>query len=127
MCTNPLCIKFKLRSVYDNNETQIRSLENLNVKSDIYDPLLVPVLQFKIPNELNLIVNRRLYDLDFWDVIKALKVFKEELITREKLHSPEPNTDLFIASSLLPGIEKSKKILKSKNFLIKTINRKVAI
>lgn len=65
--------------MYDYNETQICSLENLNVTSDIYGPLLVSVLQSKIPNKLNLIINQRFYDLDFWDVIEVLKAFKEEL------------------------------------------------
>ena len=73
----------------------------------MYGPLLVPVLQSKIPNELNLIINRRFYDLDCWEVVDVLKVFKEELITKEKVLSSEPNTDLFTASSLLAGIEKS--------------------
>ena len=44
-----------LRSVCDNIEGQICSLENLDAKSDIYVPLLMPLLQSKIQNELNLI------------------------------------------------------------------------
>ena len=44
-----------LRSVCDNIEVQICSLENLDAKSDIYVPLLMPLLQSKIQNELNLI------------------------------------------------------------------------
>ena len=107
----PLCIKFKwyfgTKAVYGNIENQIRSLENLNVKSDMHGPLLIPVLQSKIPNEWNLIISGRFNDLleRYW----SFKVFREELIAREKLFLSEPNADLFTASSLLAGTEKSKK------------------
>ena len=37
-----------VKSVYNNIKTQIRSLENLDVKSDLYVPLLITVLQSKI-------------------------------------------------------------------------------
>ena len=43
------------RSVYDNIKAQICSLENLDAKSYIYVSLLMPLLQSKIQNELNLI------------------------------------------------------------------------
>ena len=46
--------------------------------------LLIFALQLKIPNELNPTISRRFNDLDCWDVIKVLKIFKEELIAREK-------------------------------------------
>ena len=106
-----LCIKFKwyfgTKAVYGNIENQIRSLENLDVKSDKYGPLLIPVLQAKIPNEWNLIISRRFNDLleRYW----SFKVFREELIAREKLFLSEPNADLFTAWSLLAGTKKSKK------------------
>ena len=105
------CIKFKwyfgTKAVYGNIENQIRTLENLNVKSDMYGPLLIPVLQSKIPNEWNLIISRRFNDLleRYW----SFKVFREELIAREKLFLSEPNADLFTAWSLLAGTKKSKK------------------
>ena len=44
-----------LRSVYDNIKAQICILENLDAKSYIYVSLLMPLLQSKIQNELNLI------------------------------------------------------------------------
>ena len=59
-----------LRSVYDNIEAQICSLENLNAKSDIYVSLLMPLLQSKIQNELNLI-SRLLIDVGCWEVIHS--------------------------------------------------------
>ena len=43
------------RSVCDNIEAQIYSLQNLDAKSDMYGPVLMPLLQSKIQNKLNLI------------------------------------------------------------------------
>nr|XP_047139172.1 uncharacterized protein LOC124815072 [Hydra vulgaris] len=48
-----------LRKSYDNLETQIRNLENLNVTSSMYGPLLIPILMQKLPEELNLIISRQ--------------------------------------------------------------------
>ena len=59
-----------LKSVYDNIEAQICSLENLGAKSDIYVPLLMSLLQLKIQNELNLI-SWLLIDVDCWEVIHS--------------------------------------------------------
>ena len=44
-----------LRKVYDEVETQIRSLENLGLDPKNYGSLLVPVLMFKLPDELKLL------------------------------------------------------------------------
>ena len=48
----------ELRDLFDTIETQIRSLENLNIDSAMYGPFLIPVLQRKVPSELNLILIR---------------------------------------------------------------------
>ena len=36
-----------LRNVYDNVETQVRSLENLDITSENYGPLLIPVFMYQ--------------------------------------------------------------------------------
>ena len=63
-----------LRSVYDNVKAQIFScknlVENLDAKSYIYVSLLMPLLQSKIQNELNLI-SWLLIDVDCWEVIHS--------------------------------------------------------
>ena len=59
-----------LRSVYVNIEAQICSLENLDAKSYIYVSLLMPLLQSKIQNELNLI-GWLVIDVDCWEVIQS--------------------------------------------------------
>ena len=58
------------RSVCDNIEAQIYSLQNLDAKSDMYGPVLMPLLQSKIQNKLNLIsISWLLVDVDCWEVI----------------------------------------------------------
>ena len=47
----------ELRYIYNTIETQIRSSENLGIESKMYGPFLIPVLQRKIPSELNLIIS----------------------------------------------------------------------
>ena len=99
----------QLRLVYDNIETQIRSLENLNIAPETYGPLLIPVLQSKLPSDLNLIISRRFNNLDCWDITEVLKVFKEELSAREKAYVSDSDVDRFTSSSLLSGNNKFKR------------------
>ena len=58
---NPL-----VRSVYDNIESQIHSLETL----DVYGPLLIPVLQSDIPSELNLQISTSFDDVTVGSLLK---------------------------------------------------------
>ena len=74
----------ELRDIYNTVETQIRSLENLGIDSKMYGPFLIPVLQRKIPSELNLIISRQFTTDECWDIALVLKAFKAELIAREK-------------------------------------------
>ena len=99
----------QLGLVHDNIETQIRSLENLNVNPETYRPLLIPILQSKVPSELNLIISRCFNNIDCWDITEVLKVFKEELSAREKSYVSDSDTDRFTSYSLLTGDEKPRK------------------
>ena len=49
------------------------------MKSDVCIPMSYSK---KNPNGLNLIISRRFDDLDCWDFIEVLKVFKKELFAR---------------------------------------------
>ena len=48
-----------LRKIYDTVETQVRSLENLDIQSEMYRPLLIQVLLSKLSSEISLIINRQ--------------------------------------------------------------------
>ena len=83
-----------LRRVYDNIETQVRSLRNLGVDSRQYGPMFIPILCSKIPNELNLFISRTV-GKGVWDIDTVLKVFQGEIEAREHLNIPEvsPESD----------------------------------
>ena len=101
----------ELRELYNTIEIQMRSLLNLGIEDKMYGPFLIPVLQRKIPNELNLIFSRYFHSRDSWDIKELLEQFKVELMAREKAvsqHSTE-NNELFTASSLLSGAHNRSK------------------
>lgn len=45
-----------LRRIYDNIESQVRSLKNIGIKPEQYGSMLIPVLNSKLPDELTLIM-----------------------------------------------------------------------
>ena len=73
-----------LRTMYDNKETQITSLEYLGIKSEMYGPMLVPIVMSKIPLEINLIISRQLDKSNCWEIHEVLSILKNELTAREK-------------------------------------------
>ena len=73
----------KLRALYDQIETNIRSLDVLGIKPEQFGSLLVPVILIKIPSELQIIISRK-FDKNTWDFNLLLKTFKEELEARER-------------------------------------------
>ena len=75
-----------LRKICDTVETQVRSLENLEIQSEMYGPLLIPVLLSKLSSELSLIINRQFDIKGCWDVRLVLKRLESEIIAREKTH-----------------------------------------
>ena len=73
----------KLRQLYDTIEVHIRGLQSLDVSSETYGMLLVPVLLSKIPEEIRLIIGRKVKD-DTWDLDTLITNLKEEIDAREK-------------------------------------------
>ena len=71
-----------LRSLYDKMESATRSLKSIGVSSDSYSAVLSPVIMSKLPQELRLLISRKLEDE--WDVIGLLEQLGEELTLREK-------------------------------------------
>ena len=72
-----------VRQLYNEMEIHIRSLKSLDVSSESYGTLLVPVILNKITEELRLLISRR-FDKDKWEVSEVLVAFKEELEARER-------------------------------------------
>ena len=94
-----------LRKICDTVETQVRSLENLEIQSEMYGPLIIPVLLPKLSSELSLIINRQFDIKDCWDVRLVLKRLESEIIAREKTHYTSKNlngnNDLLLSASAL--------------------------
>ena len=93
-------------------ECQIRSLENLDIKSADYGPLLIPVLLSKIPEDLNLIISRQFTENDSWDISLVLKALKTELVAREKtcftVNLSDKSTERHMTASSLLAATKPK-------------------
>ena len=70
--------------LFDTIDIQVRSLKNLGYEPDRYGPLLIPIITSKIPDDLNLIIRRRLDSADRWDIEIVLNVLKTEITAREK-------------------------------------------
>ena len=72
-----------IRGLYEKIETHVRSLENLVTSSESYRSLLIPVIVNKLPEELQLVISRKL-EKGKWDVEQFMKEFKTELEARER-------------------------------------------
>ena len=73
----------RVRDVYDKTEINVRSLQALRIKSEMYGSLLIPVMMEKIPEKFRLVVSRKMKS-DTWDINELLWAFKQELEAREK-------------------------------------------
>ena len=73
----------KLRELFDFIEAQIRALQALGVESTSYGSLLTPVILEKLPNEVKLIISRKL-DKEVWELSDLLQVRKDELTAGER-------------------------------------------
>lgn len=73
----------QMRAVYDNIETNIRSLKNLAIESAQYGSLLVPVMLSKLPSDFQLLISRK-FDKNLWDFDAFLEAFCGELEARER-------------------------------------------
>ena len=81
----------ELRRLYDKVEASIRSLEALGVDLTSYGALLTQVFVQKLPQELKLILARKVPAAE-WKMKKLLEVFLEELEARERTASTSPKT-----------------------------------
>ena len=73
-----------LRELYNNIDTQVRSLTSLGMDPDSYGPMLIPVVMSKLPENLKLNITRQ-FGQDLWDIKLILESFKNKLAVLEKL------------------------------------------
>ena len=75
-----------LRRHFDSIESHIRSFNSLGVKVESYSSLLSSVLLNKLPEEIQLLISRKVPEKD-WGLTSLLEVFEEELQARERVTS----------------------------------------
>ena len=73
-----------LRQLYNNIDTQVRSLTSLGMDPDRYGPMMITVVMSKLPENLKLNITRQ-FGQDLWDIKLILESFKNELAVLEKL------------------------------------------
>ena len=74
----------ELRKLYDEIETQVRSLNSLGLDEKNYGAMLVPVVMSKLPQQVKLIITRQ-FGKTSWDIKLILNALKIELEAREKV------------------------------------------
>ena len=68
----------QLRTIYDKIEINVRGLQSLRIKPDLYGCLLVLVIMSKVPEDIRLIISRQ-FSFEKWTFEVLLKCFKQEL------------------------------------------------
>ena len=82
-----------LRSLCDQVEAQVRSLNAFGLDAKNYGPMLIPVFLCKIPEELNLIISRK-FGKEVSDISIILDTFKLEVEAREKIQFSSSNENV---------------------------------
>ena len=75
-----------LHHLYDMLESNIRSLKSLGVESGTYSTLLCPIVISKLPDELRLIIGRKIGE-DEWKLEEVLDDLLQEVEARERISS----------------------------------------
>lgn len=73
----------KLRRNYDKIEAHVRGLQALDMPTETYGSLLVPVLMTKIPEDIRLLVGREIKDGE-WNLSEILELLRNEVKNRER-------------------------------------------
>ena len=73
----------KLRAMYDTLESGIRNLNDLKVSTSTYGSLLINIVFERIPEELKILISRN-FKGETLALDDLLKIFKEELLARER-------------------------------------------
>ena len=75
----------KLRRVYDQVESNLRSLKSLVIELDSYGCLLIQVILNHLPDEMRLIISQNFDSkAGVWELDELLAAFKGEIETRER-------------------------------------------
>ena len=73
----------KLRFFHDKIESHIRSLESVGITPESYGSFVTPVIMNKLPEEVRIIVSRKLSG-DSWKLPEIMEALRQELLLRER-------------------------------------------
>ena len=73
----------KLRVLYDSIEAHVLGLQALDVTSESYGKLMVPILLSKLPEDIRLIISRQKKE-ETWSLDNLLEALKKEITARER-------------------------------------------
>ena len=78
----------KIRELYDQTESNLRSLRSIGIEPQSYGCLFVPILKSKLLAEITLILSRKFDENDsVWEINKIMTELKLELLARERAKS----------------------------------------
>ena len=72
----------ELRNLFDQIESHVRSLGSLDVKSEHYGPLLIPIILERLPDDIKLQISRS-FGNENWAIESFMEVLKREISARE--------------------------------------------
>ena len=79
------------KNTYFEEHLRTTSSGNLDIQSEMYGRLLIPVLLSKLSSELSSVTNQPFDRKDCWGNRLVLKYFKSEIIARKKTHYTSNN------------------------------------
>ena len=88
LALNPVCDfdVIALRTLCDKIEIHIRNLQLYDISSQNYGPVLISIIQSKIPGDVKLEISRKMPD-GKWEIDKLLDVLQKEVTARERCAS----------------------------------------
>ena len=98
-----------MKFINDSIEKCIRNLKSFRITLESFEPMLIPCILQKLPEEIRLVVTKNING-DRWDFDEVLKLFNNELTAREKCNFisdtvkktvNQRNENFYTASSLL--------------------------
>ncbi len=73
----------KIRDLFDTIEVHVRNLGSLNVDTSQYGSVLVTVIMAKLPNDIRLLISRKMPSNTQWDIKELMESLKSEIDSRE--------------------------------------------
>ena len=72
----------ELRNLFDQVESHVRSLDTLNVLSEHYGPLLIPIILERLPDDIKLQISRSMGQ-ENWQIVEFMARLRSEICARE--------------------------------------------